>query len=193
MTTIEVIDTVIKIGLGALITAFVTLIVTRSTQTPELRKERLRRKQDLLERIVEQFEAVHSDLVEAGILCGSWERIDPNVRDKLQLQNKWGPIYRRITEGVKCLEPIEGKLLWAGLPNSAATLCAYRREITEFLGTISPERSLDERIIKKKLMECCKVRLELHGRLTNEYNGFNEQKVPKAYEWEEQNASDSDH
>jgi hypothetical protein len=87
MTTIEVIDTAIKIGLGALITAFVTLVVTRSNQTHELRKERL-----------------------------------------------------------------------------------------------SPKRLLDERIIKKKL-ECCKVRLELYGRLTNQYNGFNQKKVPKAYEW----------
>src|SRR5277367_4686441 len=56
MTWIEVTDNAIKIGLGALIAGAITLLLSKSSSAHELRKEKIRRRSDMLERIAEDFE-----------------------------------------------------------------------------------------------------------------------------------------
>src|SRR4051812_36581918 len=56
MTSLEVVDSAVKIGLGAVLTGIFAWLSGRSSHHNELAKERLRRRQDAIERIAEQFE-----------------------------------------------------------------------------------------------------------------------------------------
>ena len=63
MTWIEVADTAVKIGLGALITAIGGFIILWKTHCHEVKKERWRRTQNTLEDISREFEEVHNYLI----------------------------------------------------------------------------------------------------------------------------------
>jgi hypothetical protein len=63
MTWIDVVDDAIKIGLGALVGGMFSLLVLWRTHQHEINKELLRRKQDSLQTIAEEFETFHSKLM----------------------------------------------------------------------------------------------------------------------------------
>lgn len=56
MTYLDVIDTAVKVGLGALISGFSTFWMTKTKTRDDMRRERLQRHQGLLEKCAEQLE-----------------------------------------------------------------------------------------------------------------------------------------
>lgn len=64
MTWIEVTDTAIKIGLGAIITAIGGYVILSKTHAHEVKKEKWKRTQDILEGISKDFEIIHKHLIE---------------------------------------------------------------------------------------------------------------------------------
>ena len=56
ITILQIIDTAVKIGLGALISGIAAYLVTKTTHREEARKLRSRRRSDLFEQVAEQVE-----------------------------------------------------------------------------------------------------------------------------------------
>lgn len=76
MTLVDVLDTVVKIGLGALISGASAYWLTKAKATSDLRAERLRRHHTLLEQCAEQIESF------SHVLFRYWALIAEHVRNK---------------------------------------------------------------------------------------------------------------
>src|SRR5882762_2114868 len=63
VTSLEITDTAIKIGLGALIAGIIGLIAAIQSQKHEHNKEFLRRKRDLLEKLTVDFEKINTNFI----------------------------------------------------------------------------------------------------------------------------------
>ena len=66
MTFVEVTDSAVKIGLGALLSGIFAWLAMRNQQRHDVARERLRRRFDAIEAIADQFHAASRTYVEAG-------------------------------------------------------------------------------------------------------------------------------
>lgn len=85
MTWIEIVDTAIKIGLGAVITAVGGYIILSKTHAREVKKEKWKRTQDTLEGISKEFEIIHKHLIERATTNFS---IPKGIKSMEQLMEK---------------------------------------------------------------------------------------------------------
>lgn len=74
ITGLEVLDTAVKVGLGAAISAVATIAVGRRSHSQDLTRERLRRRRDLLERAAQEVETF------THALLRYWALITEHVR-----------------------------------------------------------------------------------------------------------------
>src|SRR5437870_290514 len=113
MTLLDIIDTAVKIGLGAAISGVFVALNTRATHSHELRKERLRRRQDTIERLIEQFEQIHTFITE----CYSYRRTVLRHPDDQAAKQKLAELLERAMQPYQQLHVLEGKFLLLGLPD----------------------------------------------------------------------------
>lgn len=168
MTWIEVVDSGVKIGLGALIASVTTMVVTRSNQRHEGRKEFAKRRHEVLAQFVNTFEPVARDLVEATTMVSTWQRIADEVKANLRLREKLSELLQRLLPAVTALQMAEGRLLLLDLPAAAATLSSFRKLLIQTIakcGAIEDEQERKE--LFDLLLNCMDTRLELYGRLAN--------------------------
>jgi hypothetical protein len=181
MTWIEVTDTAVKIGLGALIAAVSAALGARSARKHDLYRDVLKRRQDLLIEITNEFEVVHSNLVE---FAGSFGRADnpasqPELRDAaLKKISELGP---KLDKSLVTLQMADGKLLLIGLPAGAGALADYRTELTHFMtGCREPSFRQRDNILSK-IISLNRQRLKFYGWITNDYCGKSGGKFPEEY------------
>ena len=126
LTALQIIDTAVKVGLGALISGFATFFVTRASHKEQRRREHSDRKSDLLEGVARQVEtATHLALDHWTFVAALKEK---DVSD--QLVSKLLESRSHLRESFKELSSAEGVLLLLG-QNEAQTLL---REYGEFMG-----------------------------------------------------------
>jgi len=129
-TTIEVIDTAVKIGLGGLITIVGTYVVTKLNHKHEYSKERSKRHYDALEKVGENIEETTHVALRYWALIIEWAR---NNKQDLglseQRQQELEKTKLDLFDCFKNLTIAESKLLLLGLNDSAVLL----REYGEFL------------------------------------------------------------
>lgn len=167
---VEVADTAVKIGLGALIAGAFTLWGMNARHRHELSKELSRRRQDTLEDVSKHFEAFHSIINELGVLCASWPRIRGDVQKALNLKGRFGDLHVRAQDVLKSIQILEGRLLLVGMETQAATMARYRREVIELLAFVKPQDALDEaEKMTNKLLACENLRIELYQLLSQKY------------------------
>ena len=71
VTPVEIIDTAVEIGLGALISGAAAYWIARLNHDREMEKERTRRRRELFESIAEQVERfTHATLKYYGLMVG---------------------------------------------------------------------------------------------------------------------------
>ena len=126
VTALEVLDDVVKIGLGAAI-GLVGAFITRKH---DREKERARRRSDAIERISADFEAAHAVVTEYyGFMQAGF--IDPKLRTVFESRlselriNKFLP-------ALQALHGLEGRLMLLGLPESAKAMQAYIMLVIEY-------------------------------------------------------------
>ena len=109
MTSLEILDTVIKIGLGALITAIATYINQKSNQKAILNKEHI----DSNRKVITQMSLDIEDITHS--LLKLWSIFDFNTKDSNYIQkeviDKLGNLREDIFRETKLLTKNEGILL----------------------------------------------------------------------------------
>ena len=123
MTTLEVIDTGIKIGLGAIISGVATYITIKAGHSHELRKEHLRRRQDTIERLIETFESFDTFFADIHANHLSIFRRSATAEQDRQILLK---LFDSVELHFKAFRTMEGKLLLLGLTDCEATAKQYR-------------------------------------------------------------------
>lgn len=74
ITVLEIIDTTVKVGLGALISGISTYAVTKKKSHEETKRERLKRHHELLEATAEQIEIFSHIVLRYWALTAEWVR-----------------------------------------------------------------------------------------------------------------------
>jgi hypothetical protein len=167
MTTIEVIDTAIKIGLGGLLTIAGTFFVTRLNHNHEYKKEKTKRFFDALEQTSALIEEVTHVSLRYWVLVNEWvyngkltsDREDELEKTKVSLFNEF-----------KSLTIAESKLLLFGLGKQATLL----REYGTHLGKMRSNYFVGKKGLTKNDMAEVRIillakREELFKELSNAY------------------------
>jgi gas vesicle protein len=139
MTWIEVTDSALKIGLGALIAGLISLLLARAARTHELRKDQIRRRQDTIEKIAEEFERVQAQFV--GLFATYSTYADhyqvPIIKD-LQ-RKKVVEAMNGVETALHSLHTIESKLLLLGLDSCTQIVVSYRLAVVELQNQVRLE------------------------------------------------------
>lgn len=118
VTTIEVIDTAVKVGLGAIISGCAAYWVARLNHVKEIEKDRLQRRRELLEGIAEQVEEFNQNALKYwAVLSDDTKRPDVNTE---------------LLGSFKELTSAESKLLLLGEQNCQKLLREYGEYVKKF-------------------------------------------------------------
>lgn len=133
VTTIEVIDTAVKIGLGALISGAAAYLIARLNHNREMEKSQAIRRREMLEGIAEQIETFTHAVLKYWALTGEraiYERDDHPMPEDRQLE--WKEAYSSIPGMFKEITSAEAKLLLLGEEESQKLLRDYGNYISQF-------------------------------------------------------------
>jgi hypothetical protein len=180
LTKLDVIDSAVKIGLGAFIGIFGSFIAAKQKHSLELRKEALRRRQDALERIVEDFEAVQKVFVDLNSSYGVYIEFYRTNETVATLQGE--AVHKLITTdtlpALQKLHNIEGRLRLFGLKECAHWVGEYRYRVTQSqeLVTLEPPFPTDE-ALRNKLEIFANTRLNFYHCLAEAHSGTNSSRL----------------
>jgi hypothetical protein len=136
VTPIEIIDTAVKIGLGALISGVTAYLIARLNHNREMEKARAIRRRELLETIAEQVETFTHVVLKYWALTEEravYERDDrPMPEDR---QSEWKEAYSAIPGIFKEMTSAEAKLLLLGEKEAQRLLRDYGDYVGEFKAT----------------------------------------------------------
>lgn len=126
MTWLEVGDDAIKIGLGAIVGGTFSLLVLWRTHRHEFKREYLRRRQEVMEGVVEHLEAVDEEVTNLAAqmkVCSSAPK-GSEAREEGRKQSL--RLMACLDKNLNALNGDEGKLLLIGSVDSAKQLSDYR-------------------------------------------------------------------
>lgn len=170
ITLLDVIDSAVKIGLGAVI----GVIAAKQQHSLELRKDALRRRQDALERIVEDFEAVQRVFVDLYSSFGV--HVQFSGKDEavaaIQGQRVHEIMTTQTIPALQNLHAIEGRLRLFDLTDCASAVNEYRGRVTTFQAAVTLEGPLpSEETIDKKAREFGATRQRFYELLAKAHKG----------------------
>jgi hypothetical protein len=149
VTLLEVIDDAVKIGLGSLF----GWVIARGARETEFEKERRRRKQDCLERVMEDLDESEAS-IDALLKSGLWA-VGIGERSVKYSQQALEDLARDSEKNeaatTKLLYRSKTKLIVFGFPECAAALDQYHMAILDFRTALSASRSDPEKDINKFL------------------------------------------
>lgn len=170
-TLIDVLDTTVKIGLGALISAAATYLHSKHRDKAESAKEYERRHRSLLEQVAEQAELLNHVYLKYWALVIEWVRYERNGKEwpkerRLELDENKAELFASFGS----LTSAESKLLLIGENEAYSKLRQLGEAVVQFRRTCYVDKkSLTEEEIEKKKMEIKKLREELYEILSNTY------------------------
>ena len=122
MTGIEVIDTAVKIGLGAVITGVASYFIAKSNQKHEVDREHLRRARDTLETVSEELEKVHKYSVELYAAASVFLNKPPGTHPPPQDDES---LVTQAIDTARILHRLESRLLLLGLKGAESVMRDY--------------------------------------------------------------------
>ena len=131
MTSLEVLDSALKIGLGALIAAMSTLVLTRVQHRNALRKETIEREFALLREVAEKTERFTHTALKYWSFAADWHRAlrkDPATKKPRLLQSSQEELFNQfgdVTSG-------EALLLLLGHERAQESLRTYGDYVASF-------------------------------------------------------------
>jgi len=144
LTVLDVIDDAVKIGLGGAI----AWLISRGSKTHEFEKERRRRKQDCLERVIEDFDE-HLAAFDAWCIACRTHRTVTDKKDNPALEKTTLAQVNVRHDASKEAETkfvrSQSKLIVFGFDQSAAALEAYRLKLNGFAVVVHGLRSGEEK------------------------------------------------
>ncbi|WP_337916385.1 hypothetical protein [Vibrio cholerae] len=170
-TLVEVLDTAVKIGLGAVITAFATHWHTKQKDKSESAREYEKRHRTLLEQVAEQTEQLNHVYLKYWALVVEWVRFTKNGKD-------WPQPRRDELEEVKVelfstfgsLTNAESKLLLVGENDAYNKLRELGEAVVQFRRSCYVDKSsLTEEEIEIKKLHIKQLREELYKLLSETY------------------------
>ena len=133
VTPIEILDTTIKIGLGALISGTAAFLIARLNQTKEIEKTRANRRRELVEEIAEKTEKFNSGTIRYWAIL--LERV-ANEEQSQPLpplrQNEWNAADALLNNSFEEITNAESKLLLLGEEQSSTLLRNYVQDVSDF-------------------------------------------------------------
>lgn len=167
MTCVELADTAVKIGLGAFIAGVFTLLSTRRLHVQELDRERMKRRERVLEKTAEDFELAYQTLSGkyekvlglAGVVTG--EKFTINAHSCIHS-----------SDDIPRLHVVESRLLLLGLKKEAIMIKRFRTISGEFEQMALPKDGShpDREALNLKLEALFQQRVAIYDRLSEFYD-----------------------
>jgi len=172
-TTIEVIDTAVKIGLGGLITIVGTFVVAKLNHSHENSKERSKRYFDSLEAVSENVEITTHAALRYWALIIEWIRNNKQGMGLTdQRQDELEKTKSALFDCFRNLTVAESKLMLLGLDNSALLVRGYGEFIKDMRRQYyDGKKSLSEEEMDNVRKDLLSKRESLFKALSSDYNG----------------------
>ena len=189
MNWIEVADTAVKIGLGALISGIVGYWHSRQAHEFSLQKDESKVRQAALEKVSHTIEASYGPLLKLGVSLASLQQNPSNLELRGNLEREVRQYFRDTSEGLAGIEPSCGVLLLLGCPSGAASLQAYQKEVFRLLGEGSRLLQNDDGVksMMGMLLICSERRIETYGWLNSFLKGDKKPSLPEGYFFQARN------
>jgi hypothetical protein len=142
-TPIDVLDTAVKIGLGALISGIAAYLVAKLNHDRDIEKSRITRRRESLEDIAERLEKFYSCVLtwwSVAVARANAQESEPSRRDLFL--DDWKKASELMNEGFLDAATAEAKLLLLGEKESQQLLRDYVNYISRFIRT-NPKTASD--------------------------------------------------
>jgi hypothetical protein len=155
MTKWDVLSDAIKIGLPSLITAVTAIRIARVTRSHELAKERLRRRQDALEKVSDDFQAACFRLSQLAINYSAYResQIEP-AAGRIALDDLWKS-GDAINESTKDIYLIAGRIKLLRLKKCEKDFDEFLKQTIAFrkMLKLPPQPMATDQMVRGKLNE----------------------------------------
>jgi hypothetical protein len=133
ITPIEIVDTAIKISLGALISGVAAYLIARLNHNKDIEKAQANRRRELLEGIAEQVERFNYFYLKYGALTKERAEYERENEQMPQFRSsQWHESYLELADIFKELTSAEAKLLLIGELECQKLLREYGNYVNEF-------------------------------------------------------------
>ena len=156
MTWIEVVDSAVKIGLGALIAGVIAFLLSSTQHRNELRKAKVEREFEMLKEVAEKAENFNQTALKYWSLSSDWRRrlaIDSSIEKPIELsiaQNDFFDSFKELTKA-------ESLLLLFGYGNASLKVREYGESIIDFYNRVKnidlPFNSSDASNYRKSMID----------------------------------------
>ena len=156
MTWIEVIDSAVKIGLGALIAGVIAFLLSSTQHRNELKKAKVDREFEMLKEVAEKAENFNQTALKYWSLSSDWRRrlaIDNSIEKPIELsiaQNDFFDSFKELTKA-------ESLLLLFGYGNASLKVREYGESIIDFYNRVKnidlPFNSSDASNYRKSMID----------------------------------------
>ena len=131
MTWIEVVDSAVKIGLGAIIAGFIAFLLSTTQHHNELKKAKVEREFEMLKEVAEKVEKFNTITLNYWALSTDWRRrliLDNSIPKPDGLRDTQHKLFDSFSELTKA----ESLLLLFGFHNASAMLREYGETVIAF-------------------------------------------------------------
>ena len=156
MTWIEVVDSAVKIGLGALIAGVIAFLLSSTQHRNELKKAKVDREFEMLKEVAEKAENFNQTALKYWSLSSDWRRrlaIDSSIEKPIELsiaQNDFFDSFKELTKA-------ESLLLLFGYGNASLKVREYGESIIDFYNRVKnidlPFNSSDASNYRKSMID----------------------------------------
>ena len=136
MIWIEVVDSAVKIGLGALIAGVITFLLSSTQHRNELKKAKIEREFEMLKEVAEKVENFNNIALRYWSLSSDWRRrllLDSTILPSSNLLDSQNDLYDSFSELTKA----ESLLLLFGYDEASVSLRSYGETIISFRKRVS--------------------------------------------------------
>lgn len=175
VTGLEILDTAVKIGLGALISGIATYLVTKLNHDKKLEKQSIQRRRELLEQVsldIERFwnsyrryYLVSLEVIHRTKIGGD---LAQEMRDEYEARKK------KVLDSTDSLSSAQSSLLLLGLTKEGEILLNFARSSENYMQatkSLNTEKSIDE--LKSLHNQTISVKEELFSGLSTRYRQNN--------------------
>lgn len=130
---LSIVDTAVKIGLGALISGIATYTVTRLNHNKEIEKERIKRQRELLEEIASQTEEFSTAVLKYWAYMIEYIRyVESNKEAPEDLDVRIEESGKNLFDKYTNLSSAEGKLILIGATKAQEKIREYGEYVKDF-------------------------------------------------------------
>ena len=136
MTILEIVDTAVKVGLGAIIGGMFTYIIAKMNHDKEMEKDRLRRRRELLEEIASKCDNFSKEIRDYWALLSDWLEVHNPEKELPEHSFKINESQKRFYNAFHDLSSAVGRLLLLGEKEASAKVHEYGSYAQRFYSSV---------------------------------------------------------